>query len=176
MTTLHLSPPKLADLSDLFAFEVANRKFFEQHINSRPKGFYSEDGVAAAITAAERDAKDDKAFQYLVRDDSGVLVARVNLTRVRREHFHSAELGYRVAQSYAGKGYAREAARLVLLNAFDEHRLVRVEATSRPENIGSVKVLAHHGFKQFGRSTQSVELQGIWYDLLHFEKRAHTVR
>jgi [ribosomal protein S5]-alanine N-acetyltransferase len=172
--TLSLAPPEPADLHDLFEFELTNRAFFEQHINARPVNFYSEAGVSAAISAAERDATEDKAYQYLVRNEANELVARVNLTRVRRAHFHSAELGYRVAQAHVGKGYAREAVRLMLLKAFNEHRLVRIEATSRPENIGSVKVLTRNGFTQFGRANKSVELDGVWYDLLHFEKRAHT--
>jgi [ribosomal protein S5]-alanine N-acetyltransferase len=169
---LSLAPPKPADLHELLAFELKNRAFFEQHINARPVDFYCEVGVSNAIAAAERDANEDKAYQYIVRDDSNELIARVNLTRVRRAHFHSAELGYRVAQAHVGKGYAREAVRLALEKAFNDHRLVRIEATSRPENIGSVKVLTHNGFTQFGRSRKSVELGGVWYDLLHFEKRA----
>jgi ribosomal-protein-alanine N-acetyltransferase len=49
---------------------------------------------------------------------------------------------------------------------------VRVEATTRPENVGSTQVLLRNAFTQFGRSTRSFQLAGAWYDLLYFEKRA----
>ena len=174
MSMLVLSSPQLVDIDELLAFELKNRDFFEAHINARPIGYYSEEGVRSAIETADREASNDQAYQYLVRNGAGTLVGRVNLTRVKREHFHCAELGYRIAQADTGKGYAGEAVRKLLGKALTEHRLVRVEATTRPENVGSTQVLLRNGFTQFGRSTKSVQLAGVWYDLLHFEKRMDT--
>jgi [ribosomal protein S5]-alanine N-acetyltransferase len=171
MTKLQIVPPRTADPEALLAFELENRAFFESLINARPAGYYSVEGVGAAIELAQREAQDDQAYQYLVWD-AGVLVGRVNLSRVRRAHFYSAELGYRIAQSASGRGIASEAVRQALAKAFDEHRLVRVEATARPENEGSTRVLLKNGFTPFGRSTRSFELAGAWYDLLHYERRA----
>ena len=73
---------------------------------------------------------------------------------------------------HAGRGVASEAVRLVLAQAFGVHGLVRLEATARPENLGSVRVLTRNGFSVYGRSTRSLELGGAWWDLLHFERRA----
>ena len=128
--------------------------------------------MAQAITLATLEAQLDKGYQYLVRDDAGQLVARINLSRVRRAHYRCADLGYRVAQAATGQGVAREAVRQVVALAFGQHQLVRLEATARPENPASVQVLGRTGFQPFGRSTQSFELAGAWYDLLHFELRA----
>jgi [ribosomal protein S5]-alanine N-acetyltransferase len=175
MRMLSLQPPVLSDADELLAFETRNRDFFERNINARTPSFYSESGVKQAIADAVRDAENDAAYQYLVRDSSGTLVGRVNLTRVRRAHFHSAEVGYRFAEDSGGKGHATEAVRQVIERAFGEHRLRRLEATARPENEGSVKVLTRNGFSEFGRSVQSFELTGRWYDLLHFELRADAI-
>lgn len=172
MPPLSLSPPTLLDLDELLAFEITNRSFFEAYINARPTDYYSREGVAAAIEAAILDASKDKAYQLLARNDHGTLVGRVNLTNVRRDHFHSAELGYRVAEAENGKGFAKAAVRLALAMAFSQLRLLRVEATARAENSGSTKVLQQNGFTQFGRSTRSFHLHNVWYDLLHFEKHA----
>ena len=173
MSAIQIIPPRTADLDALLAFELENRAFFESHINARPAGYYSADGVGAAIELAQREAQDGQAYQYLVWD-AGVLVGRANLNKVRRAHFHSAELGYRIAQSAGGRGLASEAVRQVMGKAFGEHGLVRVEATARPENEGSTRVLQKNGFTLFGRSTRSFELAGTWYDLLHYERRAET--
>jgi ribosomal-protein-alanine N-acetyltransferase len=51
-------------------------------------------------------------------------------------------------------------------------KLARIEATARPENEGSVRVLERNAFSPYGRSTRSFELSGAWYDLLHFERHA----
>jgi [ribosomal protein S5]-alanine N-acetyltransferase len=173
MPEIRLSLPTDADVGELLAFELENRAYFESHINARPPEYYGVDGVKAAVGLAIQEAAQDKAYQYLVRDVGGVLVGRANLTNIKRRHFHSAELGYRIAQSAAGYGYAREAVRQVVALAFGPLQLVRIEATSRPENEASVRVLERNGFSRFGRSSRSFELSGAWYDLLHFELRAY---
>ena len=173
MPEVRLSPLTESDLGELLAFELENRAFFESHINARPAEYYSVDGVKAAIGLAVHEAGLDKAYQYLVRDGDGLLVGRANLTNVKRRHFHCAELGYRIARSAAGNGYASAAVRQVVAMAFGPLELVRIEATTRPENEGSMRVLQRNGFCQYGHSTRSFELAGTWFDLLHFDRRAN---
>ncbi|WP_084696052.1 GNAT family N-acetyltransferase [Arenimonas donghaensis] len=167
---LSLSSIQASDVEALEQFELENRAFFERHINARPASYYAAGGIAAAVRESQRAESADSAYQFLVRNPANELVGRVNLTRVRRENFHSAELGYRIGQSFNGRGYAREAVRLVLEVAFGRLRLRRIEAGVRPDNFASVKVLAHNGFVQFGRSTRSFQVAGTWHDLLHFER------
>ena len=169
---LRLRPPTPADLDELLDFELRNRAFFEAHINARPAGYYSADGVRAAIETARREAVGDTGYQFLIHDAGGTLVGRVNLSRVRRAHFHSAELGYRIAEAAQGQGFAREGVRQVLALAFGELKLWRVEATARDGNEGSARVLLRNGFSAFGRSRRSFELGGSWHDLLHYERHA----
>lgn len=172
MTLLHLLPPSLDIADELLRFETDNRAFFEARVNSRPPGYYSPEGVRAAIALAEREAAEDKGYQFLVRTAVGELVGRVNLAGVRRKHFHSADLGYRMAEQACGRGYASEAVRLVLLKAFGELGLKRLEANARVGNEGSIRVLLRNGFEQFGHSKRSFELGGAWHDRLHFERHA----
>jgi len=160
MSDLALSAPAPEDVSDLEAFEFDNRAFFETHIRARPASYYEPGGVLAAIQAARTHAAKDMAYQFLLRNATGQLVARVNLTRVRRDHFHSAELGYRVAEAHNGCSHARNAVGLVLNKAFGELRLHRVVATARLGNEASIRVLLRSGFTQFGRSCK--ELSAGW--------------
>lgn len=169
LSLLALTPD---DLDDLSRFEHANRAFFEAHVNARPPAYYAEGGIQADIAQAVREAAEDQAYQFLLRDATGVLVGRVNLTRVRRTHFHSAELGYRIAHAANGRGHATEAVRLVLQQAFGCLGLRRVEATAAISNTASCAVLRRNGFVQFGHSRRSFELAGRWHDLLHFECHA----
>lgn len=172
MPTLTLEPPSLAVADELLRFESDNRAFFEARINSRPAVYYSAGGVRAAIEQAQRDAAADTGYQFLVRTGAGELVGRVNLSGVRRKHFHCADLGYRMAEAACGKGHASEAVRLVLAQAFGELGLQRIEATARVANEASIRVLKRNGFVQFGHSRRSFQLDGQWHDRLCFERHA----
>lgn len=170
---VYLAAPSLADVDEMLAFEQANRAFFESRINARPASYYSREGVVAAVMTAQREALEDQAYQFLLREQgSGALVGRVNLSQIRRAHFHAASLGYRVGEGHQGRGFAKAAVRLVLAEAFGKLGLARVEASARPDNTGSLRVLLGHGFVQYGHSRRSFELGGVWHDLLHFERHA----
>lgn len=169
---IRLVPPTAAVADELLRFETANRAFFEAHVNARPASYYSPEGVRAAIALAEREAAEDRGYQFLVRGESGELLGRVNLIGVRRAHFHCADLGYRMAEAACGRGIASEAVRMVLDKAFGELDLRRLEANARVSNEGSIRVLRRNGFREFGRSTRSFELGGVWHDRLHFERLA----
>ncbi len=159
--------PSMAE--ELLEFEVRNRAFFEERINARPPEFYSRSGVDSAIQAAVHQARQDQGYQYLIRV-AGELVGRVNLSQVRRQHFHSASLGYRIGERFNGRGYAKQAVSLALKKAFETHDLHRIEACARPENQASIHVLLANGFVQYGLSKRSFELHGQWFDTVHFER------
>jgi len=169
---IYLAPPQPGDLAELLRFEFDNRAYFESMINARPADFYSEEGVAASIETARREAAQDVGHQYLVRAADGAILGRLNFMRVRRAHFHSAEVGYRFAQDACGRGVATEAVRQALALAFGPLDLKRLEAIARPENVGSCKVLERNGFVAFGRSQRSMELGGAWYDRIYYERHA----
>ena len=169
-----IRPVAAADAAALLRFELAHRAYFESWVNARDPGFYSEQGVASAIAAAEAAWGNDRAFQYLVVED-GRIVGRVNLTAVRRAHYHCADLGYRIGEHDGGRGVASRAVALCLEQAFGTHGLGRIEAVARPENKGSIRVLERNGFRQFGRSRRSFELGGEWFDRLLFERHRDAV-
>ncbi len=169
MTRLRLRRLEAGDVAELLRFELDNRAYFEAWVNARDPAYYDDQGVHAAIAASAAAWSAGQAFQYLVVDAERI-VGQVNLTAVRRRHFESAELGYRVGQREGGRGVASQAVALCLREAFDTHRLRRVEAVARPENKASVRVLERNGFVQFGHSRRSFELDGQWFDRLLFER------
>lgn len=170
MSPIVLQPAKVEFARDLFKFESENRAFFEARINARTAGYYSLDAVTAALEVAENEAKADVGYQFLIFDTAQDIVGRINLSRVRRNHFHSAELGYRIAESGGGQGYAGDAIRQVLTKAFFELGLMRIEAAVSVNNPASIRALQRNGFSQYGLARRSFELGGVWYDVLHFEK------
>ena len=100
-----LVPVAETDAGPLVDFEMENRAFFEATINARPASYYSPEGVAEAIDKACADADQDLGYQFLLKEHDGRIVARANLSAVKRAHFQSAVLGYRVAEAACGKCY-----------------------------------------------------------------------
>jgi ribosomal-protein-alanine N-acetyltransferase len=166
---LTIRPPVAEDAAELLAFESRNRAWFESMIRARDPRYYSLEGVAAAIADAVAGRAADREYPYLVLD-GGRLVGRVNLRSVRRAHYHSAELGYRVDQREGGRGVASRAAALALDEAFGPLALWRVEAGARPENLASIRVLERNGFVRFGHSRRAMHLHGVWYDRVLYER------
>jgi [ribosomal protein S5]-alanine N-acetyltransferase len=55
------------------------------------------------------------------------------------------EIGWWLARSSWGRGLATEAARIVLADAFDRVRMVRIVSIARPENTASTRVMQKLG-------------------------------
>lgn len=167
---LQLHPPASSDLPALLAFELENRAYFENWVTARAPSYYHPEAIAAAIEQAQRERQQDLAYQYLAKLD-GQIIGRVNLTAVTRPYFNKATLGYRIGERFGGRGYATRVVALLLEEAFGTLELWRLEATARPQNLGSVAVMQRNGFHQYGRSEKAMRFQDAWSDLLYFERR-----
>lgn len=176
---LTLRPPAPDDAAELLQFELDNRAYFESWINARSPDYYALDAVRRAIDTAADERARDVSHQFLVHAGPE-LVGRANLHRVARPYYNKAELGYRIGERFGGQGYASRAVALLVQHAFEALEFHRIEATVRTDNRGSLRVLHKNGFREFGRSTRSMQLQGRWYDLahldLHNERLAATAR
>jgi ribosomal-protein-alanine N-acetyltransferase len=166
---LQLVPAALADAEALFAFELANRAWFEHWVVPRDPSYYSLEAMRAALNLAQRERSLDISHQYLLKSEDDI-VGRINLTGVQRIAFNKASLGYRIGEGCAGKGIASRAVGLLLDEAFGTLDFWRIEANSRPENAASVRVLERNGFMPCGRATRSMLHQGAWYDQILFER------
>jgi ribosomal-protein-alanine N-acetyltransferase len=82
--------------------------------------------------------------------EGGQVVGRVNLIGVADG---SAELGYRIAQKWAGQGLATAAVREVRELAANEYGLTRLRARATLDNPASHKVLERNRFVAVGELT-----------------------
>jgi ribosomal-protein-alanine N-acetyltransferase len=64
----------------------------------------------------------------------------------------------------AGGGVATGAVALAVDHAFGPVGLHRVEATVRPENVASLRVLSKLGFREEGLLHRYLEVDGAWRD------------
>ncbi len=75
------------------------------------------------------------------------------------------EVGYGVIPSERGKGYCTEAAQLMVDYLFLSKDIVRILATTHPNNAASQKILKKIGFKREGTMRKSYFCKGEWTDM-----------
>ena len=132
-----------------------------------PWGPNSEDETRDFLKRAQAYSEADPrvGFEFAVtRRDTADLIGGMG--------FHvdqsNAMLGYCFAKPAWGRGFATEAARLVLGFGFKELGVHRVWAGCDPENAGSIQVLKRLGMIQEGHMRQDCNIRGEWRDTLLF--------
>ncbi|MBP2321002.1 ribosomal-protein-alanine N-acetyltransferase [Kibdelosporangium banguiense] len=105
----------------------------------------------------------------------GQLAGQVTVGNVIRGSLCSAWIGYWVASHVVGGGVAPAAVALVVDHCFMLAGLHRIEATVRPENTASLRVLEKLGFRQEGLFRRYLDVAGAWRDHLAFALTAEDV-
>jgi [ribosomal protein S5]-alanine N-acetyltransferase len=139
-------------------FEVANRAYFAQSISDRGDDFFDRFGERYRAFLAEQDAGRG-AFHVLV-DEGGTVVGRFNLYDIADV---TAEVGYRVARRFSGRGVATSGLQS-LCRVAGEYGLRTLRAATSNENVASQRVLAKAGFVVVG-STEIAGRPGVRYEL-----------
>ncbi|WP_153029115.1 GNAT family N-acetyltransferase [Amycolatopsis sp. YIM 10] len=98
----------------------------------------------------------------------GAFAGQITVGNVIRASLRSAWVGYWVSTSAVRGGVATAAVALVVDHAFRVAGLHRIEATVRPENVASVRVLTKAGFRQEGLLQRYLDVAGDWRDHLLF--------
>jgi RimJ/RimL family protein N-acetyltransferase len=133
-----------------------------------------------AQAVAQASAAPRHCFDAAVIDaESGALIGGASLRITSREH-RRGELGYALHPAFWSKGYATEAARMLLDFGFCRLHLRRISATCHPDNHGSSNVLRKVGLEFEGRLRSHLRVRGEWRDSLLYariaEDHGHHVR
>jgi RimJ/RimL family protein N-acetyltransferase len=163
---LLLRPLTDADVDDLVAYrsipEVCRYVPFEPQ---RPED------VLARLNGAWRQRTLDREGQSVTVGaellDSGTLIGDVMVRLLSAEH-SCGEIGYVFNPSYAGRGYAAEAAHAALHLAFDEVGLHRVVARIDARNSASARLAKRLGMRQEAYLKENERFKGEWADEIDF--------
>jgi ribosomal-protein-alanine N-acetyltransferase len=155
-----LEPLSAAHADAVLAFELANRDYFASWILDRGDEYFTNFASRHAALLAEQAAGVCR-FHVLV-DDSGAVVGRVNLVDLENG---SAELGYRIAEQWTGKGLATAAVRALIGIAATEYGLTALSAGASNHNHASQAVLVRAGFRPVGATNPSTG-PGTAYELV----------
>ena len=81
----------------------------------------------------------------------------------------SANIGYWIARTHAGRGIIPTAVALVCDHLFSVAGLHRIEIAIRPENARSLRVVEKLGFTEVGLAPSYLHIAGQWRDHLVFQ-------
>ncbi|MFH9353027.1 GNAT family N-acetyltransferase [Kitasatospora sp. NPDC017646] len=142
---LILEPLRPDHADAVLAFELANRAWFARTVPDRGDAYFT--GFAARHAALLAEQAEGVCRFHVVLDADGTMVGRVNLMDLVDG---SAELGYRIAESAAGRGVAKAAVARVRRLAAHSYGLRSLTAATTLDNPASMAVLAHNGFTVTG--------------------------
>jgi ribosomal-protein-alanine N-acetyltransferase len=115
--------------------------------------------IEGVIKRATLEQRTEYYLAVVLDDDSLVGFARLGMAGVR-----AAKLGYAIVAEHWGRGYAYDAASLLIDFGFRELHLHRISAAIGPDNIRSIAVINRIGMTHEGRLRDHVFTNGAWRD------------
>lgn len=140
-----LSLVTASDGPDIAAFEWENRNYFARSISDRGDAYFTHfDEEFMALLESQENGL---LANYLARDPSGALLGRFNLYHITNG---TADVGYRMAEAFTGRGLATAGLIALCQRAATEHHLHTLVARTSETNVASQRVLERAGFLRVG--------------------------
>lgn len=134
------------DAEELYRFEMDNRAFFEKMVPSRGEEYYHFATFKRILTELLKEQNEGISYFYLIRNADRAIVGRMNLVDIDKIS-QIGNIGYRVGESYIGKGIAQKALNLLLQRAL-KYNVNELHAKTTIQNIASQKVLEKNEFSR----------------------------
>ncbi|WP_312868527.1 GNAT family N-acetyltransferase [Amycolatopsis pithecellobii] len=165
-----LRPIRLRDAGDWSQIRQRDQQHLERWEPTAPgswadrNGFWSWPPQWMALRGL---ARRGQSLPFVITAD-GDYAGQITLGNVIRASLRSAWIGYWVSSTSVDGGVATAAVSLLVDHAFGPAGLHRIEATVRPENEPSIRVLTKTGFRQEGLFQRYLDVAGDWRDHLCF--------
>lgn len=157
---------RFSDAEQVFALRSDPRVM--EHV-SRPLARTIADAEALIELITTTVATNDAVQWAITLKGDDTLIGLIGLWRMVKEH-HYAELGYLLGHAHWGQGLMSEAVSAVVPYALGTLGFHRVEAITRPENIGSIRALEKNGFTSEAHFKESIFWNGRFHDAIHFAR------
>ncbi|ATD54012.1 GNAT family N-acetyltransferase [Clostridium chauvoei] len=159
--------PESAD--ELLDYYIRNKDHLSPYEPSRDASFYTYEMQRDILIESYRQLMSGTGYDLGIYIDDK-LIGKAKVSNIVYGIFKSAILGYSIDKDYQGKGYMKEAVRLILDYAKNELELHRVEASVLVDNERSKGVLLGCGFKEIGINEKYLYINGSWRDHLTLYK------
>lgn len=109
------------------------------------------------------DEESDALRLAAILPESGILIGDFSLQRVSREH-RQGEIGFILHPDHQGKGYATEAATVILRMGFEELGLHRIVGRADARNVASAGLMERLGMRREAHLRENEFIKGEWCD------------
>ena len=117
----------------------------------------------AMVRAMRREARQGQAIPWVVTY-GGVFVGQLTVGSITWGSARSGQVGYWIDEAYAGRGIIPTALAMAVDHCFGVIGLHRLEASIRPENHASRRVVEKLGFREEGVRVRQLHINGAWRD------------
>lgn len=172
-----LRPPRLRDGAAWSRIRLRDREHLEYWEPTAPGTWVERNATSAwpgQWSALRALGRRGLSLPFVITVD-GKVAGQITVGNVVRGALCSAWVGYWVASDAIGGGVATAAVAMVVDHSFREAGLHRLEATVRPENVRSVRVLTKAGFREEGLFRRYLDVVGDWRDHLCFAITAEEI-
>lgn len=150
------------DLGDVYDIQsrpdVARYLYWGVRDHAQARG-----SLAMKIAASGLREEGDNLTLAVVLPETGKVIGDVLLIWVSRDH-RQGEIGYIFHPDFGGRGYATEAAEVVLRLGFEAYGLHRVIGRLDARNTASARVLERLGMRREAHLVQNEMVKGEWTD------------
>lgn len=165
---VRLRPVRMRDGAQWSRTRVAEREKLEPWEPTSELDWIARHNLSAwpAMHSGLRsEARKGRMLPYVIEVD-GNFGGQLTIGNVTHGALRSAWIGYWVASEFTGGGVATGALALGVDHCFGPVMLHRVEATVRPENAASRRVLTKVGFREEGLLKRYLDVDRAWRDHL----------
>jgi [ribosomal protein S5]-alanine N-acetyltransferase len=166
--TVRLRPVRMRDAAQWSKTRLADRAHLEPWEPTTDVDWVRRQTISSwpsVCSGLRAEARKGRMLPFAIELDHE-FCGQLTVGNVTHGALRSAWIGYWVASAAAGRGVATAALALGVDHCFGPVRLHRVEATVRPENVASRRVLAKVGFREEGLLQRYLDVDGGWRDHL----------
>lgn len=154
---------------ELLDYNLRNKDHLSNYEPSRDNNFYTYEVQRDILLESYKHLMSGTGVDLGIYKDEK-LIGKIKISNIVYGVFKSGIIGYSMDKTFQGKGYMKEALRLVLDYAKSELELHRIEASVLTDNEKSKSVLVGCGFKEIGLNEKYLFINGAWRDHITFFK------
>lgn len=167
---VRLRPPRLSDARVWSEIRLRDRAHLEQWEPTATGSWADRNSLWAwppQWSGLRAMARRGQSLPFVITVD-GRFAGQITVGNIVRAALRSAWIGYWVSGELVGGGIATAAVALLADHCFGPAQLHRLEATVRPGNESSMRVLRKLGFREEGLFRRYLDVAGDWRDHVCF--------
>lgn len=153
-----------SDADKTLDYYTRNKEHLRPYEPERDDSFYTMDVQKKILIESYKQYLNGSSINYGIFNVKDELIGKIQLSNIVTGIFKNAFVGYSMDIRYEGRGYMKEALKLVVNYAFENMKLHRIEASTLVDNNRSQNVLMSCGFKEIGISKKYLFIDGMWRD------------